>query len=763
MAERRYGPTRGAGVVLIEKEGDKTIEPAALGWAGYAGILEKGPVGELIECSSKSSFIKKCGGYNSDTLLPDAAFHFYNIANGAGGIYAVRVTDGSEVKAELTLYARYGDKLTPMGKIKAHNGGRWGGKELRYADEVPNGMATDLDETTIDTGLTLLTDELKGGYLELEDVANKQYPIISNTTAGVVTVASDQKMETDYGSGTSDWFYITVERDVTKEVTFRISDGEENPTTEFSLYVYVNGDFVKKYPNLSTDPTSSRYWVNVINNDGSNYEIEVVDSWTGAHTAAVRPANIYGKISTITTTVLTAEIADFEITVSPSGADATFAIGTTTDVHLPQKITCTMSAAATFDAVSDKFGSLGSGSTDTEFAPENKWAPPFTVTEGSTALATSDVFVINYKPFVKDQLIGGFLYPDKPNAPLTKFNIVDNDHKNITASDASDLTVDGAIDDYFLVEYPQPLVGGKDGIGDIADSDYTQQAWDTSASPFNRIFGRNMGLIKVATPGITSTAVQKAGIAYAAAKNYQYRYEIPSATVTENGALSYINDTLGRNDFAVTSFPSYSYVADPSGGADGKIKLVSSTGMAHGEEARIAADNDGYHKAQSGQDAILPAILKLPTGEAVLNEEILNPAGINVIKKVKGNYVLWGDRTLYLDPTWKWKHQREQMSWYENVLRENFTWIIFAINDKVEWMRAKTALISFFMPEWQRKRALRGNKFSDAAIIKIDAENNTDASMAAGDLNADISLRLADTVERFIIRIGKQGIFDSVG
>jgi phage tail sheath protein FI len=266
----------------------------------------------------------------------------------------------------------------------------------------------------------------------------------------------------------------------------------------------------------------------------------------------------------------------------------------------------------------------------------------------------------------------------------------------------------------------------------------------------------------MATPGVTATAVQKAGVAYAEAKNHQYRYEMPSATLTETGAITLVNDTLGRNDFAVMAMPSYGYVADPDGGTEGKRKLVTLTGMIHGREARMAADWDGYHKAQAGTAATLPTILELTTGEAILNEELLNPVGIATIKKVSGNFVIWGDRMLYVDPTWMWKHQREQMSHYEHVLQENFDWIVFAINDAATRELAKVALTSFFLPEW-RKRALRGDQFADAAIIKIDDENNTDATMAAGDMHAQISLRLADTVERFIITIGKQGIFDSAG
>ena len=101
------------------------------------------------------------------------------------------------------------------------------------------------------------------------------------------------------------------------------------------------------------------------------------------------------------------------------------------------------------------------------------------------------------------------------------------------------------------------------------------------------------------------------------------------------------------------------------------------------------------------------------------------------------------------------------MSYYENVLRESFDWIVFAINDSITEKLALAALRSFFLPEFA-KRALRGDTFEEAAKLKIDAENNTDATRAAGEMYADISLRLADTVERFIIRIGKQGIFDAV-
>jgi hypothetical protein len=774
MAQKRFGPVRGAGVGIIEQEGEKQIAPGALGLAGFAGIMEKGRPGTLIEAFDKTSYNKKCGSIISDSLLPDAALDYYSLANGAGGLLLVRVTDGNERKASRTLYQRNASLLTPMGLVEADNGGRWGGKEQFASGDLT--VSGDLLNTTLQLPVSMATlfktNEWKGGYIELDAVANKRYPIVGNTSTGLITVASDQKMKDDWTAAaapTNLRFYLTLETEG-KRVSILIGDGEERPDTEFSLTVLVDGDVVKKYGNLHTDPNNARYWANIINNDDGNNEIIVTDQITGAHTASQRPANHYGLIAAITSTVLTATIHDFTIN-SPGGGNPTFALGATTDTHLDQKITITMTSATSGTASSSRFGALGVVTLGTLFDPpnaaggalRNKWVPPFTVTAGGSPLAATDTLEINYKPFRAGSLVGGRLYPDKVNNKRDNFRIDANTHKTITVPTGSTISSIGAIGEQFLVEAPLSLAGGRDGNADITDADYQNKAWDADASPFNRTVGKNFGLIKLATPGVTSTAVQKAGLDYASKKNHQYRVEIPANVVTESGALAYINDTIGRNDYGVTHLPTYVDVPhpDPAFAREGRLKTISGVGMILGREARIAADYDGYHKAEAGVDATLPRVLKIPTGEAILNEEQLNPAGINVIKKVRGNFILWGDRTIQTDPTWRFKHQREQMSHYEQVLRENFDWIIFAINDAASDAQAMSALQSYFIPEFV-KRAIRGNTFEDAAKIKVDSEINTDATRAAGDKFAEVSLRLADTVERFIIKIGKQGIFENV-
>lgn len=773
MAQRRFGPTRGAGVVIEEVEGQKIIQPGALGMVGYTGILEKGNVGELISVFSKEEFFKVAGGLIPDSVLPDAVNDYFNNAAGAGAVHLVRVTDGNEVQSELTLYSRIAATRTPMGTVKAANGGRWGGKRDVETEELAQSAYTN---TTITTTKDFAKDQWKDAVVTIDTISGS-FIVIGNTDGpnSVITVAFDSKMLDLLVADTLDPARYNLELDNLllngdpKALSILIEDGEDNPDTEFKLSIFVDDVLVKPYPNLSTDPVSGRYWVSVINDDPGNNEIEVTDLVTGAHVAATRPANHYGKSVSVTDTVLTATIQDITVN-SPGGADPTLALGTTNDVMLEQVMTVLIGAAGVITSVtSNRFGDLGLGdgtpAVGEEFTPNNKFSPPFTITDGGTALADGDTVVIQYKPFIVGSLADGRLFPDKagsilPANKLLRFRIVSNTHDTITVALGSTMNTAFGTKD-FLVEAAQELAKGQDGIADIVDTDFVVQGYDVETSPLNRLFGKNFGLVKLATPGNTSIEVAKAGVAYAASRNYQYRYEIPANVVTETAAIAKINEDFGRSIYAVVSFPSFGSVADPDS-RDGKLKEVSLTGQIHGREAAIVRDFDGYHKAQAGTDAVLPALLDLSTKDKVLNEELLNPVGIGVIKKVQGNFIIWGDRTVQDDPEWRFKHQREQMSFYENVLRESFDFIIFAINDPVNDAVALAALRSFFRPEFV-KRALRGNTFEDAVIIKIDAENNPDASRALGDLIADISLRLADTVERFVIRIGKQGIFDEVG
>jgi hypothetical protein len=614
----------------------------------------------------------------------------------------------------------------------------------------------------------MLENEWAGGYLYLEDDATATpVPIVSNTTAGVITASSNYNLQTLVGGALTDLGYtLTVERDTAKELSVIIGDGEVDPATLFSLTVLVDGAVVLYYPNLSIDPASTYYFESAINDDPNNFEVVVDDlNTSGNYAATLRPASYYGK-SIADTGLVGAVLQATPFQFSRFSGTGTYsaAIGTVTDaMKYPAIMTLTLGAGSPAttatgtisflgkDDATPKTLSVAAFSITGAFQP-CAFLPPITVTGTKVA---GDVWTFEWNPFEPDALIGGYVYPDVTSATYGKdrYRIIDNDCDSLTVSQVFSLGgATGAKE--FRVEAPVKLSNGYDGVAPV-DADYTAVHFDAELSEFNDLLSMNKGLVRLACPGVHSTAVVKAGVAFAEAKNWQYRIDLDHAITTENAAILAVNTTLGRNDFAVTAFPSFGWVSDPD--RPGQLKLISLTGAIMGREAAVARNYGGYHKAPAGIDFTLSRVIKLDTSR--LNEELLNPQGINVVKFVKGNCIVWGARTLSTDSSWKFIHHRAMMSHYEHILQENFDWTIFQINDAMIQGQIVSALRSYFIPEW-RNHALRGAKFEDACSIKVDNEINTDLTRAAGDLYAEINLQLADTVERFIMIVSKDGVFE---
>lgn len=779
MAQRRYGPTLDAGTVILEEESQKTITPSTLGSTAYVGILERGEIGEVIEVGSKKDLLAKTGGYIPDSLLPDCAQDFWDHSDGAGALFLLRVTDGSEVKSHLTLYDRKTSRNAVV-KIEAKNGGTWGGKRQTWVVDLDD-VSTDIAETTIDLPIafTVLKNQLKGGTLTLSGAnsgAGGTWDIISNdasdgTTKTTVTLAADSKADTEFGAATDKECIILLDnvdswgRD--KHLAVVVKNGKVNPSTEWELEVYLDDKLVKVFENLNSDPNSENYFVDLINDDDSNHYIAVTDLWTGAITADCRPANHYGSVADteISEKVLNIGTALVLVDSSLAGANTigTFTFGSAVipDTYEVEYDTTDWTVKSLNQQELHTFPNATGGSA---YSADNIYSIGFTVTESSPS--NGEKFTITVLPLREDEAIGGTIYLENVSGASTSGYLISDNAEGSASIANGDLTIGGTLPSSvtYRLEYKQELQFGYDGIWNLADSDFTEK-YDLSLSKFEDLKNQGYGLIKFATPGISKrtdvdpTTVEKAGVAYAEARNHQYRYEIPKTITDEFNAKSHVQDTLGKNTYSKLTFPSWCYVSDPI--LSGRLKEIPVTGMVHGYEARVARTYNGYHKAAAGIDIKLSRIKKLHTGNRILNGEILNPAGITRIDKRNGNYVLWGNRIPYTDSAFKFAIHRETLSYYEHVLAANFDYIIFAINDKEEWPGLIANLKSFFLPQW-RNRALRGDTFEEAASIKVDDENNTNLTMAAGDMNAEIKLRLADLVERLILTVSKAGIFEDL-
>jgi len=777
---RRYGPRLGAGTALVEKDAEKTVTPDALGSTAYVGPMDRGPVGQVIPILGPRDLEKKTGAYIPGSLVPDCARHFWQSGEGAGILFGYRVTDGNEVKASLDVWDRNQTLRNKVMRVDANNGGSWAGRRAT--------VVLDLDDPT-DVGVTTITlpalyvvpaDYWKGGTITITALP-KTYKIVSNTegdgiTGADVTLEADQDADADYGVETDTECVLSVTqvdewgRDKNLSVLFK--DGESDSTNYWGMTVYLDGEVVRDYTDLSSDPANSRYYTPIINNDEANHYLTVTDLWSGSVTAQTRPANHFGKIDTAAITATELDLDQQLVRVDASNAGAnTIAAFTYGSSVVRDRLKITYQTGTTDWNVESlsamKYHVFPTATGGVAYVADNDYSIGFTITESTPA--NGEYFTVDVLPLVVDECIGGKVYPDTVNYPNKGYTITDNDEETVTIS-SGDLTVEGAVGDYYRLEYAQELEGGYDGLAALSSSDYAA-AFDVNTSPFNDIIGQGFGLIKFATPGITeildstnSTAVQKAGIAYCYAKNFQFREEIPKGTADEYSAKTYVQTTIGKSDYVKVIFPSYWQMQHPV--KKDLLRDIPLTGKVHGREAREARRYSGYHKPAAGTDNTLDGLVKPPSVFTevpifVLDHEILNPAGIQAVAMKGGNPVIWGARLPASDPAWKFSNHREQFSYYEHVLLYSYDWLIFKLNNPDTWAEAEASLTSFFLPEW-RKGALQGDDFEDGCQIKIDAENNTPTTRALGDLNMEITLWPADFVERAIFIVGKKGVFLNV-
>jgi len=331
---RRFGPLNGPGVVIRERKPVGPIVAAPFGRVVMAGRFRRGEVHDpatpkLNHCLNLDTFDLLMGGRDREQEIfdaPIAAEHYFQHAKGAGKVLAIRVTDGAEEKASCLFYARrwgtcFGipqsatDDETqlriPVLRMKARNGGRWAGRRAQIRDAFA--IAGDLTSTTLTTGLTMTTNQWAGAALTFSALPNRTYEVISNTSAGVVTVKTGSTMKADYDdvhpAGTDKVYRLFMETKSLSTGGFdalagRPVRGRRSPTTEFGIEIFVDGTFYRRYDDLSMDPTSRNY-VETITKDDPLVEFEDLLPTAIPIFADHRPCAFYSTPVTVAATSIT--------------------------------------------------------------------------------------------------------------------------------------------------------------------------------------------------------------------------------------------------------------------------------------------------------------------------------------------------------------------------------------------------------------------------------------------------------------------------
>jgi len=211
-----------------------------------------------------------------------------------------------------------------------------------------------------------------------------------------------------------------------------------------------------------------------------------------------------------------------------------------------------------------------------------------------------------------------------------------------------------------------------------------------------------------------------------------------------------------RSTFGAWYFP-WIRVFDPATklqkpDGDGVI-AVPPSGHIAGLYARVD-DQRGVHKAPANE-TIFGA---LGVAQALSNAEQngLNPMGVNCIRVLDGNVLVWGARTIGgdLNADLKYVNVRRTLLFLRKSIDAGTRWVVFEPNDPALWQKIKRNVDAFLTNVW-RTGALLGATPQEAFYVRCDATTNPPELREMGQVVTEIGVAIVRPAEFVIFRISQ--------
>lgn len=251
----------------------------------------------------------------------------------------------------------------------------------------------------------------------------------------------------------------------------------------------------------------------------------------------------------------------------------------------------------------------------------------------------------------------------------------------------------------------------------------------------------------VVVPGATDAAIQNEVVTHC--KKMGERFAILDGKQNPaNFTPDDITDT-GISDHAALYFP-YIEVFDPF---DGASRYVPPSGHVAGIYARIDTER-GVHKAPA--NAVVRGALGVEHRLSRADQEGLNPDGINLIRDLNGNLVVWGARTLGGDANGEWKYinVRRLFLFLRESIDEGTQWAVFEPNDTALWAKITRNITAFLTNVW-RSGALFGTTPAEAFFVRCDATTNPPEVRDLGQVVTEIGVAAVRPAEFVIFRLSQ--------
>ena len=306
---------------------------------------------------------------------------------------------------------------------------------------------------------------------------------------------------------------------------------------------------------------------------------------------------------------------------------------------------------------------------------------------------------------------------------------------------------------------PYPLASGSNGTA-VASTDYTAYKGGSS-SVFEEFSTLDRPLV-IFLPAVQSLGSGQAGIydaasSWASANNSFVIAETASGK-TNAQALSF-SASLTDSAFIAVYYP-WVYIADPLGRGSGALRLMGPSGSVAGLYLRTdTTPGKGVAKAPAGIAATIQGVVSVEKSFSSAELDALNQstAPVNPLRQIPGaGLAVMGARTLLQDGTAnRYINMRRSLSYVSKSLKNLTQFAIFENNDERLWSQIRTQL-TVFLTEYRNQGGLRGATPAQAFFVKCDAENNTETSIANGEVHIQVGVALQYPAEFIVIDLSQK-------
>lgn len=158
----------------------------------------------------------------------------------------------------------------------------------------------------------------------------------------------------------------------------------------------------------------------------------------------------------------------------------------------------------------------------------------------------------------------------------------------------------------------------------------------------------------------------------------------------------------------------------------------------------------GVHKAPANETVMCSDLsVNYNKGE----QDILNPAGINLIRRIPGQGIrVWGARTASSNSAFQYVNVRRLFIYVEESIRVNTNWVVFEPNDTTLWTRVRITISSFLDTLW-RSGMLAGASPEESYFVEIGTATMTTDDIKNGRLICNVGIAPSRPAEFVIFRV----------